>query len=113
MGDDNVNNDKRLVSVIPSDRQVRFQQTEFYAFVHFTANTFTDREWGDGTESPDIFAPKKLDAEQWVKAVVSAAVRYLQMRPTLYGTPQRSILLSVPDGSGTKAGMTRCVLSMS
>lgn len=72
-----MNNDKQLVSVIPSERQVSFQQTEFYAFVHFTMNTFTDKEWGDGTESPDIFDPKELDAEQWVKAVVSAGMKGL------------------------------------
>lgn len=69
--------DKRLASVIPHERQFRFQQLEFYAFIHFTVNTFTDREWGDGTESPAIFDPKKLDAEQWVKAVKSAGMKGL------------------------------------
>ncbi len=69
--------DKRLVSVVPSERQVRFQQLEFYAFIHFTVNTFTDREWGDGTESPSIFTPMKLDAQQWVNAVISAGMRGL------------------------------------
>ena len=69
--------DKRLVSVVPSERQVRFQQLEFYAFIHFTVNTFTDREWGDGTESPDIFRPMKLDAGQWVRAVKSAGMKGL------------------------------------
>ncbi|MDE7281684.1 MAG: alpha-L-fucosidase [Ruminiclostridium sp.] len=69
--------DKRLASVVPSERQFRFQQLEFYAFIHFTVNTFTDREWGDGKESPSVFDPKKLDAEQWVKAVKSAGMKGL------------------------------------
>ena len=69
--------DKRLIQTVPAERQIRFQQLEFYAFIHFTVNTFTDREWGDGTESPAIFTPSKLDAEQWVKAVKSAGMRGL------------------------------------
>ena len=69
--------DERLASVTPHERQLAHQQLEFYAFVHFTVNTFTDREWGDGTESPDIFNPEKLDAEQWAKAVKSAGMRGL------------------------------------
>ena len=69
--------DKRLAAVAPHERQVRFQQLEFYAFIHFTVNTFTDKEWGDGTESPEIFNPKKLDAEQWVTAVKSAGMKGL------------------------------------
>ena len=69
--------DERLVKTVPHERQVRFQQLEFYAFIHFTVNTFTDREWGDGTESPSIFDPKKLDAEQWVKAIKSAGMKGL------------------------------------
>ena len=39
--------DRRLVQVVPSPRQFAYQQLEFYAFVHFTVNTFTGREWGD------------------------------------------------------------------
>lgn len=67
--------DEKLASVVPHERQVRFQQLEFYAFIHFTVNTFTDREWGDGTESPSIFDPKRLDAEQWANAVKAAGMR--------------------------------------
>ena len=66
--------DERLVEVIPSDRQVKLQQMEFYAFVHFTVNTFTDREWGDGTEDPAIFNPTLLDANQWVRAICDAGM---------------------------------------
>ena len=69
--------DKKLAEIVPHERQIKFQQTEFYAFVHFTVNTFTDLEWGSGTESPEIFDPVKLDAEQWVKAVVSAGMKGL------------------------------------
>ena len=69
--------DERLAAVKPHERQFRFQQLEFYAFIHFTVNTFTDKEWGEGNESPEIFDPKKLDAEQWVKAVKSAGMRGL------------------------------------
>lgn len=38
--------DERLVQIVPSERQLKFQQTEFYAFVHFTVNTYTGNEWG-------------------------------------------------------------------
>lgn len=69
--------EEKLVQIKPSARQLKHQQLEFYAFVHFTVNTFTDKEWGDGTENPEIFNPEKLDAEQWVKAVKSAGMKGL------------------------------------
>ncbi|MEZ0486319.1 alpha-L-fucosidase [Fibrella aquatica] len=53
----------------PSARQLAWQQLETTAFLHFTVNTFTDKEWGEGTESPSQFNPTKLDARQWVKAL--------------------------------------------
>ena len=69
--------DERLVQVVPSPRQMALQQMEFYAFVHFTVNTFTDKEWGDGTESPAIFNPVKFDARQWVSAIQDAGMKGL------------------------------------
>ncbi len=53
----------------PSKRQLQWQQLETNAFLHFTVNTFTNKEWGDGTESPAIFNPTKLDVRQWIKAL--------------------------------------------
>ena len=50
--------DERLAGITPSERQIAFQQLEFYSFVHFTVNTFTDKEWGDGNEKPQIFNPE-------------------------------------------------------
>ena len=54
---------------VPSTRQLNWQQLETTAFLHFTVNTFTDKEWGEGNESPSIFNPQLLDAKQWVKAL--------------------------------------------
>ena len=69
--------DRRLVQVVPSKRQFLFQQTEFYAFVHFTVNTYTGREWGDGTEPENIFLPDKFDAGQWVESIKAAGMKGL------------------------------------
>lgn len=69
--------DAEYVQILPSPRQLALQETEFYAFVHFTVNAFTDREWGDGTESPSIFNPTRMDARQWVRAVKAAGMRGL------------------------------------
>ena len=66
--------DKELIKLVPEKRQLAHQQMEFYGFVHFTVNTFTDREWGDGTESPEIFNPTALCCDQWVEAAKSAGM---------------------------------------
>ena len=44
--------DEKLITIVPSRRQINFQKLEFYSFVHFTVNTFTDKEWGEGNERP-------------------------------------------------------------
>ena len=69
--------DKRLAAVRPSARQLSFQMTEFYAFVHLTVNTYTDKEWGDGSENPEIFNPTDVDPDQWCRAIKSAGMRGL------------------------------------
>ena len=52
---------------LPSEPQLSWQSTETNLFIHFGLNTFTGREWGDGTESPAIFNPEALDCRQWAK----------------------------------------------
>ena len=65
------------MSVLPSEHQIEWHKMEQYAFVHFTINTFTDREWGFGDESPQMFNPTDFDAEALVKIVKDANLKGL------------------------------------
>ncbi|MBQ7839147.1 MAG: alpha-L-fucosidase [Lachnospiraceae bacterium] len=66
---------KEAAAVKPSRRQLDWYEMESYAFIHFGPNTFTNREWGDGTEDESIFHPEKLDCDQWVEAIKSAGMK--------------------------------------
>ena len=68
----NFEQDKELVKCHPSARQLAINQMEFYLFAHFGVNSFTGREWGDGTEEETVFNPTELDADQWVAAAKTA-----------------------------------------
>jgi len=59
----------------PSPQQLRWHELEYYAFVHFNVNTFTDREWGEGREDPDVFAPSALDCRQWARTARDAGMK--------------------------------------
>ena len=59
----------------PTPSQLDWQADELALFFHFGVNTFTDREWGDGTENPGIFAPAALDARQWTRAARAGGAR--------------------------------------
>ena len=63
------------VGPVPSPAQVAWQTREMAAFLHFGMNTFTDREQGDGSESPALFNPTAFDARQWITALRNAGVR--------------------------------------
>ena len=60
---------------LPTPAQVEWQKMEFNMFVHFGPNTFTNVEWGDGTESVDVFAPTALDCRQWAAIAKEAGMK--------------------------------------
>lgn len=62
---------------VPTARQLAWHAREFYGFVHFTINTFTNKEWGYGDESPDQFNPTDLDVNQWVRVAKEAGMQAL------------------------------------
>src|SRR3954452_23119509 len=62
---------------VPSARQLAWHDLEFYGFLHFTVNTFTDKEWGYGDEPESVFDPAALDVHQWVRVAQSAGMKGL------------------------------------
>jgi len=67
--------DKTLVKCHPAPRQIHLAEMEFYAFLCFNMNTFTDREWGNGKESPALFDPTEYNPAQWIDAIASAGMK--------------------------------------
>ena len=63
------------VEPIPSERQKLWQEMEYYAFIHFNMNTFTNMEWGYGDESPTTFNPSELDTDQWARIIKESGMK--------------------------------------
>lgn len=67
----------RPLDPLPSPAQLEWQRLEYIAFAHFGMNTFTGREWGEGTEDPALFNPTQFDANQWAKTVKDAGMKMI------------------------------------
>ncbi|GIO31335.1 MULTISPECIES: alpha-L-fucosidase [Paenibacillus] len=61
----------------PSPQQLAWQDLELGMFCHFGINTFCDQEWGEGTDSPELFHPTAFDARQWARTAKRAGFKYL------------------------------------
>ncbi len=60
---------------VPTKQQLEWQGMEFYLFMHFGANTFTDLEWGHGNEKEEVFNPTNLDCNQWCRIAKAAGAK--------------------------------------
>jgi alpha-L-fucosidase len=63
--------------VKPAPQQLDWQDLEFGVIIHFSTNTFLDREWGDGTADPAVFNPSQFDPDQWMKAIRDSGAKYV------------------------------------
>ena len=59
----------------PSENQLRWQEMEYYAFIHFSLNTYTDQSWGYGNEDVNLFNPTEFDTRQWARICKEAGMK--------------------------------------
>ena len=64
---------------VPNENQMKWQEMEYYSFLHFSLNTFTDQEWGNGDEDVKLFNPKDLDCRQWARVCKEAGMKGIIM----------------------------------
>jgi alpha-L-fucosidase len=69
-------NAQNAADIKPTPQQTAWQDLEIGVIIHFSTNTFLDREWGDGTADPKVFNPSNIDTDQWMKAVKAAGAKY-------------------------------------
>jgi alpha-L-fucosidase len=60
---------------VPSENQMRWQEMEYYSFVHFSLNTYTDQSWGYGNEDVKLFNPERADCRQWARICKEAGMK--------------------------------------
>lgn len=63
---------QKSVGPVPSPKQLAWQAAPFYLFMHFGPNTFTDLEWGKGSEKEEVFNPTAMDCRQWCRIAKQA-----------------------------------------
>ena len=72
--------ESRFYGIAPFGATPNYRQIEMFkigkkAFFHFGVNTFSNLEWGDGSESPASFNPTDLDVRSWIRAIKSAGFK--------------------------------------
>jgi alpha-L-fucosidase len=71
----NVTQPPASVGPVPSENQLRWQEMEYYSFIHFSLNTYTDQSWGFGDEDINLFNPTELDCRQWARICKEAGMK--------------------------------------
>jgi len=59
----------------PTKQQLAWHEKEFYLFMHFGPNTFTNLEWGKGSEDPNVFNPTAIDCNQWARIAKASGAK--------------------------------------
>ncbi|MDF2541808.1 MAG: Alpha-L-fucosidase [Herbinix sp.] len=66
---------EQITAVVPTKNQLEWQRLEFTAFFHYGINSFTDREWGTGTDDISLFQPRRLNTDQWCESLKRAEIK--------------------------------------
>ncbi|MEU5236340.1 alpha-L-fucosidase [Streptomyces lydicus] len=69
----------KAAHIVPTKGQLAWQQREVTAFTHYGMNTFTNREWGSGAEDEKLFAPSRIDVDQWMRAYRAAGAEQVML----------------------------------
>jgi alpha-L-fucosidase len=68
---------QNFADITPAPQQTAWQDLEFGIILHFSTNTFLDREWGDGTADPAVFNPTDFNPDQWMQAIRDSGAKYV------------------------------------
>ena len=60
---------------VPSERQLKWHETEYYALPHYTMGTYVGQDWPWGNHDASLINPKKFDADKWCKVYKDAGMR--------------------------------------
>lgn len=66
-----------LYGAVPTEAQLKWQETEMYCLVHFSMATFQNKEWGYGDAEPSLFNPLNFNAGQIVRAAKAGGFKGL------------------------------------
>ena len=102
----------------PTPQQTAWQDLEFGVIIHFSTNTFLDREWGDGTADPSVFNPTSFDPDQWMKAIRDSGAQIRRpgrqaprrLLPLAHGTDRLQRQVQPVEGRQRRCGRRCCPL---
>ena len=59
----------------PDLRQIKWQETEFYALISYGLPVFTGKQYGDGFTPPAVFWPEDMDTDSWCETAKNAGMK--------------------------------------
>ena len=68
---------KNTVSIIPTQRQIEWQKTEFYGLINYGMPVFTGKQYGDGFTPPSVFWPEDMNTDSWCELAKNAGMKGL------------------------------------